>query len=134
MKKLTLGKLKAKAQKIFNKYIRLRDAKDNYFVCISCGQSKPLTQMQAGHYYAVKGYDSLRYNENNVNGECAGCNCFDQSHLIGYTINLEKKIGKDALQDLHDQAMEYKKGFFKWDRFELENIIVTYTAKIKELE
>jgi hypothetical protein len=85
-KEKTLPKLKAEAQDIFNAYIRRRDAE---LPCISCGQYKHL---QAGHYHAVKGYDSLRYDEDNVHGECAGCNCFDESHLIGYGRNLVKRF------------------------------------------
>lgn len=78
----SLPKLKAKLQEIFNEYIRLRD-KDR--PCISCGEIKTL---QAGHYWAVGGYDGLRFDEDNVHGECAGCNGFDDMHLIGYRDNL----------------------------------------------
>jgi hypothetical protein len=134
-KKLTLPKLKAKLQPIFNKYIRLRDNHGNgTFTCIACGITKSTDVMNAGHYYAVKGYDSLRFNEDNVHGECAGCNCWDESHLIGYGTRLSAKIGENALQALHQQAMEYKKGYFKWSRLELEELIVTYRLKIKEVE
>jgi len=30
--------------------------------------------------------------------------------------------------------MEYKKGYFKWDRSELEELIVTYRLKINNLK
>ena len=133
-KKLTLPKLKAKLQPIFNKYIRLRDSGGGFFTCIACGITKSTDVMNAGHYYAVKGYDSLRFNEDNVHGECAGCNCWDESHLIGYGTRLSAKIGENALQALHQQAMEYKKGCFKWDRLELEELIVTYRLKIFNLK
>ena len=56
-KSVSLPKLKNKLQDIFNEFIRLRDAGQP---CISCGENKPL---QAGHYFAVKGYDSLRFDE-----------------------------------------------------------------------
>ena len=74
MKSKSLPKLKADLQKVFNQFIRLRDQDKP---CISCGQVKLL---QAGHYYPVQGYEGLRFDEFNVHGECAGCNCFNQAH------------------------------------------------------
>ena len=124
-KQKSLPELKKTAQKLFNEYVRLRD-KDK--PCISCGQPKPL---QAGHYYAVKGYDGLRYNEDNVHGECAGCNCFDESHLIGYGGYLILRIGLDRLTALGKAAAEYKKHGYKWSRSDLEEIIDKYREKIR---
>ena len=132
-KKPTLPKLKAKLQKVFNRYIRLRDSSGGFFTCISCGFTKSTDMMNAGHFYACKGYDSLRFNEENVHGECASCNCFDESHLIGYGINLERKIGLVELSKLHSKAKDYKMNGYKWTRFELEEMIEYYTEKIKEL-
>src|SRR5574343_298353 len=128
MKKSTsLPKLKAKCQKIFNEYIRLRDADKP---CISCGQ--PKNDIQAGHFYAVKGYDGLRFDEFNVNGECSGCNCFDESHLIGYAENLLERIGKAEFDLLKLRAVDYKRRGYKWSRTELEEKIEYYSQKIKE--
>ena len=84
MATLTLPKLTAKAQKVFNAYIRKRDSEDGYFVCISCGQTKDITQMDCGHFAPVKGGSGLRFDEYNCNGECKRCNGFDEFHLIGY--------------------------------------------------
>jgi hypothetical protein len=55
----SLPKLKADLQKIFNEFIRLRDKGKP---CISCGQ--PKDYLQAGHFYSVRMYDGLRFNEN----------------------------------------------------------------------
>jgi len=126
-KKVSLAKLKAKLQKVFNAYIRERDKGQK---CISCGKVKKL---QAGHYYPVSGYDGLRFLEINANGECAGCNCFDQSHLISYGINLEKKIGVNRMIELHEAARDYKRNGNKFLRYEIEEMIEIYKRKIKEL-
>jgi hypothetical protein len=134
-KKLTLPKLKKKLQTIFNKYIRLRDSGGGYFTCISCSMTKTTDEMNAGHFYAVKGYDGLRFDELNVHGECASCNCFNESHLIGYAINLNEKIGDIEIQKLHKRAAAYKKDSnFKWDRNDLENKILLYKEKIALLD
>jgi hypothetical protein len=46
-------KLLRTLESIFNKFIRLRDTKGHgdgaYFKCISCGEIKPVSQMNAGH-------------------------------------------------------------------------------------
>ena len=126
----TLSKVKQETQDVFNKFIRLRDAE---LPCISCGRIKVL---QAGHYFPVKGYDSLRYNEDNVNGECAGCNCFDKSHLIGYGINLEKKIGTERYKQLLAKgkaSKQYGAPVHKFTRQELNEIKGEYQSKIQKL-
>ena len=129
-KKKTLSKLKYDLQKIFNKFIRLRDLDGDYFTCISCGETKPKEVMNAGHFYAVKGYDSMRFNEDNVHGECSGCNRFDESHLIGYGKNLLNKIGADKTWGLDKAAANYKANGYKWYRDDLEEMIIYYKKKI----
>ena len=45
--------LKAKLDKEFSLFIRLRDCMPNgFFRCISCGQIKPFTQADCGHYFS----------------------------------------------------------------------------------
>jgi hypothetical protein len=112
----TLPKLQEKAQKVFNAYIRKRD---DGLACISCGQYRIL---QAGHYVPQKNSSLLRYHEWNVNGECAGCNGFDQFHLISYRNRLIDKIGADAVAFLELN----KRGLKKWSRSELLEIIEKY--------
>ena len=88
--------------------------------------------LQAGHYFPVQGYDGLRFDEDNVHGECAGCNCFDESHLIHYGTRLEKKIGGDKYTELYEKAQQYKREGYKWSRAELEEKITYYKSKIQE--
>jgi len=123
----SLPKLKAECQKVFNEYIRKRD---EGLTCISCGEYKLL---QAGHYFPVQGYDGLRFNENNVNGECAGCNCFDDAHLIFYGENLLERIGGTKFALLNAAAKEYKQYGYKWTRSELIEKIEYYKQKLKLL-
>lgn len=61
--------------KVFSLYVRMRDSKEfgfKYFRCISCGQVKSFDQGDAGHFYS-RTRMSVRFNENNVNMECAYC-------------------------------------------------------------
>jgi len=130
----TIGKLKKDLQPIFNKYIRLRDCQgDAGTNCISCGKWFKYEDLQAGHYYAVSGYNGLRFDENNVHAECKRCNCFDESHLIGYGKNLKEKISPLELDLLHQNAIDYKKNGYKFTRSELEDLITLYKGKIMDV-
>jgi hypothetical protein len=127
MKQKTLGKLKQEVQKVVNEYIRKRDEGKP---CISCRQFKTL---QAGHYYPVKGYDGLRFEEDNIHGECEYCNCWDEGHLIGYSLNLPNRLDKYQLQNLHLEAKMYKQIGYKFTRSELQDIKKKYRDKLNTL-
>ena len=124
----TVGQLKKQLQPIFNEYIRLRDEGKP---CISCGS---YNKLQAGHFYAVGGYDGLRFDEDNVHGECARCNCWDESHLIPYSDNLKIKIGETDFNALKERAADYKRLGYKFSRTELEDLITHYKQIVKELK
>ena len=128
MKKETVGTLTKKLQKVFNEYIRKRDEDKP---CISCLQY--FDKKDAGHFFAVSGYSGLRFDEFNVNGECARCNRFDESHLIGYAENLKKRIGEEEYANLKMRAEEYKRNGYKFGRVELREMIEEYKNKINEL-
>ena len=119
-------KLKKKLQVVFNSYIRKRDEGKP---CISCGIKK--NPLDAGHFFAVKGYDGLRYDEDNVHGECPGCNRFDESHLIMYQKNLQKRIGKSRFDKLMKRSQDYKRNGYKFSVPELEELIDYYKNKLK---
>lgn len=123
----TIALLKKKVQVQFNAYIRNRD-KD--LPCISCGELKDIKQ--AGHFMAVKDGDGLRFDERNVNGECAGCNCYSESHLIFYYENLKKKLGNEftvLMGDIYEERKNHK----KWSRTELEVLLLKYKNLNKSL-
>ena len=125
----TLAKLEKELQIVFNTFIRLRDQDE---LCISCGLY--FNVKDAGHYFPTQGYDGLRFNELNVNGECPGCNRFNEGHLIGYGENLPEKIGIEAYKELKQKAREYKMYGNKWSRSDLMEKIAYYKMKVKEFE
>lgn len=119
---ITIPKLTAKAQKVFNAYIRQRDSADGYFTCISCGQTLPVEKMNAGHYIPQKGSSALRFDEDNVHGECEYDNAFNEFHLIPYRKNLIDKIGERRVLEMESQYRLVK----RWTRAELNEIIEKY--------
>lgn len=118
-------------QKIFNKFIRLRDAE---YPCISCGRHNPpffprKGRWDAGHFRSVGGNPELRFEEKNCFKECVFCNTKDSEHLIKYQDNLVRIFGQarvDWLKGPHD-AKHYNVP-------ELQDMIKEYRRKNKELE
>ena len=115
-KLIPLPKLKKKAQDVFNKWIRTRDAEER---CISC--NGPVEQ--AGHYFSSGHYSALTFNEMNVNGQDIRCNMFLSGNLIHYRQGLVKKYGEDAVKELEKKS---EVRTYKWSRTELEEIITKY--------
>ncbi|MFS2666710.1 recombination protein NinG [Candidatus Bacteroides intestinigallinarum] len=127
--------LKAKLDKEFSLFIRLRDVMPNgYFRCISCGQIKPFEQADCGHYFS-RTHLATRFNEDNCHAECRHCNRFKADHLEGYRVNLIAKIGqrnfdllKWKIKDSKDNPQNYKKSDFDY-----EQLIKYYKALNKKL-
>ena len=83
-------------QKVFNKYIRLRDKNKP---CISCGRELK-SKYDAGHFYSVGAYPNLRFNEDNVHAQCVHCNQHKHGNINEYTLQLPKRIGKKRFNKL----------------------------------
>lgn len=88
----------ALAQVAFNKFIRLRDKGKP---CISCGTTDPNLQYAAGHYRTVGSCPELRYTELNCHSQCnKNCNLHKSGNIVEYRINLVKRIGIEAVQEI----------------------------------
>jgi hypothetical protein len=92
-------------QIIFNTYIRERDKNKG---CISCG-SVLNSKFDAGHYFSVGAYSNLRFNENNVHGQCVACNQHKHGNIAEYAIRLPERIGFDKYNKLLQQRNESNK-------------------------
>jgi len=121
----TIPKLTKKAQIIFNEFIRLRDHGQ---VCISC--RKVAKKENAGHYFSAGHHGNIRFDELNVHLQCEPCNNNLSGNPHQYRIHLKKKIGDDQYVLLEQRAYLTK----KWTREELNEIIDTYSSKIKILK
>ena len=111
-------------------YVRTRDV-EKYGVCISCGKPITVDTCDAGHFIAASGCGrDLLFHHLNINAECGRCNAFDENHLIGYEVNLDKRHGPGTAQILKDMFLEYKNAGTPIKDWKVSE----YTAKIKELE
>jgi hypothetical protein len=124
----SIASLKKKAQSLFNGFIRRRDSnEDGSFVCISCQQEYTKDKCQAGHFFGTKKYNWMRFLEDNCNAQCNYCNGFNHESLIGYTLNIQKKIGPKRFNELLMISKERKEDF---KRDELTQIIEKYEKKM----
>jgi len=113
------------AQQVFNSFIRKRDSGKH---CISC-DTKLSGKFDAGHYFNANNHWAVRFDENNVHGQCVHCNQHKHGNLIEYGIRLEKLIGPDEFAILREDAYKLRK--FSID--ELKGIIAEYKRKLKEM-
>lgn len=121
--------LKAKLDKEFSLYIRLRDCMANgYFKCISCAQIKPFEQADNGHYINRK-HMSTRFDETNCNAQCRHCNRFQEGNMQGYRQGLIQKYGEQKVILLEAR----KNSSRKYSDFEYEQLIKYYKALNKKL-
>lgn len=129
--------LKGKFWDVFSDFIRLRDFL-KYGTCVACGKKvSSYKELQGGHYAPAGNCGFyLLFHEDNVSGECSGCNGFDSGHLVWYRENLIRRIGMERYQHIID---EYDASRFKgkttkaWNDREYAIKIEEYKAKIKEL-
>ena len=126
----SLPTLVDRLDKVFSKYIRLRDAMPGgTFRCISCGRIKPIEQADCGHFHS-RTHMSTRFDEDNCHAECRYCNRFSADHIIGYRENLIRKIGSQRFLLLDVKAHETR----KWSHFELEQLAKYYKALVDKLQ
>jgi len=125
-----LDRIKTKAQRMkeaqaaFNRFIRLRD---DGLPCISCGRMHG-GQVQAGHYRTTKAAPELRFDEFNVNLQCAPCNNHLSGNIVEYRKGLLQKYGLmmvEYLESKHDP-----KHYTIDDLIEIKR---AYTEKAREL-
>lgn len=129
MKKLTVGKARKKAFRMFSKYIRLFHADDSgYCTCITCGTKKHWKEMDTGHF--IHNRNSIHFDERNVNPQCTYCNRYLHGNQINYTLFMIKTYGKKIVNELIKKSKEIK----RWKVYELEEIYQTYREAVKKLE
>jgi len=113
-------------QAVVNSYIRERDKKKP---CISC--DRPLTsKFDAGHFFSVGAYANLRFNEDNIHGQCVYCNQHQHGATNEYAIRLPYRIG----QERYDKLLLARNEPLKLSTEEIKEKIKYYKEKIKFIQ
>lgn len=123
----TISQLKKEADKYHSIYVRMRDADRNGIAdCITCGARKHWKELQCGHF-VTRAVNLLRWDEENTNAQCVGCNMFKSGEQYLYSKALDLKYGDGTAERLHNQRFETH----KLTRQELEEIIHDRKEQIK---
>ena len=111
-KKKTISQLKKQADIFFSRYVRYQDSEKVGGVwlgrCITCGQQIEFSRAHAGHFQSRR-YSSTRYEEENVNLQCALCNNWHAGEQYKYGLELDLKYGDGTAEKLSKMAQEYHK-------------------------
>lgn len=126
---LSRGNALKNAQIAFNAYIRERD---KFKPCIS-SNSPWQRGFEAGHFFTVKQYTALRFDEDNVHGQSIGDNRFKEGNNEDYSVNLVNRIGKERYDKLMERASLSKQTVKQWSLYELQEIRKEYINKLKQL-
>ena len=115
-------------ERIFNAFIRERDKRCD---CISCGSKAGTYKITAGHYFPAGSYKNIRFDEDNVHGQCwFNCNKNRHGNLQEYRIGLIQRIGKDRLENLDTKRLEPS----NYSIPDLKEMKIIYRDKIKALK
>ena len=90
-KRPTLSSMKEKVWLVFSPYIRLRDCLKttgsiDWGECISCSETKPYSDLDAGHFVAKRGNNY--FSEKGVHAQCQSCNRFKGGTRLSVNITL----------------------------------------------
>lgn len=126
--------IRPKLDRAFNDFIRARDFDFSRGLgkCICCGGYVSWgSDWHAGHYWS-KGanYDGIRWDEDNVHGQCKACNYYSGDAKIFYTRNLLKKIGQQRLDAL-DIKKRHMSGLTP---FAMACMVVHYRREFQKLK
>ena len=127
----SISKLKKELDKIFSVFIRLRDATDEGLCqCFTCGKvSHYKTGMQNGHFQS-RSFLSTRFDEENCQPQCVGCNMFKQGEQWKFGMNLNAKYGigtSNKLEFISRQKV-------KFSRIDYEDKISYYKSAVEKLK
>jgi hypothetical protein len=128
MPKTKRAKLEAKLDKLFSLYIRLRDAKDEFCTCVTCGKTKHYKDgIHCGHFQSRR-HKATRWNEKNAHPQCAGCNTFNQGEQYKHALYIDKRYGKGTA----DEMVLLSNTSVKWSIHELECLIDDYEKRLNK--
>ena len=83
---------------IFKRFFRMRDLE---LPCISCNKPAGQYKLTAGHFHPAGTYKNIRFNEDNVHGQCwFNCNKNKHGNLSEYRPALIKRIGQDRVDEI----------------------------------
>lgn len=123
------AKLKKDLDKVFSKYVRLKNAnKNGLIVCYTCGIIRHWKDsMDCGHWIP-RNHTCTRWELDNVRPQCRGCNRFGGGKYDEFAV----KLGKEGIKIT--ELVKKKHSICKIDNTWIKEKIAFYTEKVKEYE
>lgn len=122
MKTKSTSSLKKKAWNTFSLWIRTKYADwKGYVACVTCGVTKPIKAMQAGHFIAGR-MNSILFDERGVHPQCYSCNIGKHGNTLEYLDFMKKKYGMKVVNELRTNSRKPR----SWKTGELEELIERY--------
>ena len=126
----TISKLKKELDKWFSLFIRLRESEEGLVQCFTCGKvSHYKSGMQNGHFQSRK-HLATRWDEENCQVQCVGCNMFKAGEQYKFAINLDAKYGEGTAEELELLARTIR----KVSRIDYEEKIGYYKSLVEKLK
>jgi len=98
-----------KLDRVFSEYIRKRDTDSKgYGLCCTCAKRIHYKEGHAGHFMSRRHY-STRWDEENVNLQCSGCNTFRGGEQYKFALFLNDKYKTDKATELLIKSRESAK-------------------------
>ena len=93
--------LRKEAQRVVNRYARLRDEAERGHVCCTCGITTG--KFDAGHFLPTGSYSAVRYVTKQLHLQCQSCNRFNGGMPKEYRVFMIKKYGLKYVEWLESQ-------------------------------
>ena len=117
-KKISKKSLVTKLDNVFSIYIRRRYAINDISKCVTCNKEDHWKNLQCGHFMSRK-HMSTRWDENNCQVQCAGCNVFK----YGEQYLFSQYLGNNLSEELYIKSRQ----IVKFTELDLEEMIKHYT-------
>lgn len=98
-KKPKLSTAKKKAWDACSKYVRQKHSIEGMCTCFTCGVSKPIPEIQAGHAIQGRG-NSILFETDGIRPQCASCNVWQGGRLDIFIPKLIDEIGRQRYDEL----------------------------------
>jgi hypothetical protein len=125
----SISKLKKELDKWFSLYIRIRESEEGLVQCFTCNKVSHYKKgMQNGHFQSRK-HLATRWDEENCQVQCVGCNMFKAGEQYKFAINLDAKYGEGKAEELEFLA----RTTMKFTRYDYEDKISYYGTLVEKL-
>ena len=123
-KKVSIKKLRDKADNVFSHFIRERDSN----ICFTCKKQLDPKESQCGHFMS-RSHLNTRFSEENCHCQCVACNVFKHGNYPVYALELMKKFnGGWIIEKLNFESQIIKKMYAS----DYQAIIDKYSKLLKE--